>query len=79
MDLNTIGSFIAQNGFPVFISIALLFFCYKLWMKMSEKLDEITKTNESLVRTNSELIAKMDLKIDLLDDKIEKIYDKVEK
>ena len=66
----TITTGITTLGFPIVCAIALAWFCYKSYNKMTDTLDKITQTNQELVMTNSSLIKAMDLKIDKIELKV---------
>lgn len=75
MDINGAQTFISTLGFPIAVSCLLLYFCWKMWIKISEKLDQITETNSKLVHITESLILSMSGKIDNLDKKIDKVID----
>lgn len=64
-------------GYPIAVSIALGFFIYKMWNKISITLDKVTETNNALVLTNQNLISNMDNKISKIEEKIDTIADKM--
>ena len=68
MDLNVIQSAISTLGFPVVISIALMWFIWNLWTKTQEQnqvresklyevLGKAQEQNERLAQTNSEFVS----------------------
>lgn len=66
-------------GFPIACCVAMGFFIWNMYNKMSLTLDEVTKTNSELVLTNSSLIKNMDNKIDKLEEKVDKVVDNIGK
>lgn len=72
----TITTMIGTLGFPIVCAIALAWFCYKSYNKMTDTLDKITQTNQELVMTNSSLIKNMDLKITIIEEKVDKIAER---
>lgn len=75
----TTVNLINSLGYPIAVSIALGFFIYKMWNKISITLDKITETNSQLVLTNQNLISNMDNKINKIEEKVETIADKIGK
>ena len=69
----TVTMMISTLGFPICCAIALAWFCYKSYNKMTDTLDKITQTNQELVMTNSSLIKTMDLKIDNIQTEVNKL------
>ena len=71
--MENVTTIISTLGFPIFCAIALGWFCYKSYNKMTDTLDKITQTNQELVMTNSSLIKTMDLKIDNIQMEVNKL------
>lgn len=74
--METVTTIISTLGFPIFCAIALGWFCYKSYNKMTDTLDKITQTNQDLVLTNSSLIKTMDLKIDNIQVEVNKLAER---
>lgn len=75
MDINGVQTFISTLGFPIAVASILLFFCWKMWTKISEKLDQVTETNSKLVHITESLILSMSVKIENVDKKIDNLID----
>lgn len=78
MEQTTIN-LINSLGYTIAVSVALGFFIYKMWNKISITLDKVTETNNVLVLTNQNLISNMDNKISKIEEKVETIADKISK
>ncbi|CUU45485.1 iduronate sulfatase [Clostridium beijerinckii] len=78
MEQTTIN-LINSLGYPIAVSVALGFFIYKMWNRISITLDKVTDTNNTLVLTNQSLIQKVDNKIDKIEEKVDTIADKMSK
>lgn len=76
MEQTTIN-LINSLGFPIACCVAMGFFIYKMWNKISSTLDTMTQTNSELVLTNQNLISNMDNKINKIEDKVDTIADKI--
>lgn len=76
MEQTTIN-LINNLGFPVACCVAMGFFIYKMWNKISITLDIMTQTNSQLVLTNQNLISSMDGKINKIEEKVDTIMEKL--
>lgn len=78
MEQTTIN-LINSLGFPVACCVAMGFFIYKMWNKISITLDIMTQTNSQLVLTQNSLISNMGSQINKIEEKVDTIADKIGK
>jgi len=81
MDLATMGSLVGTVGFPIGISIIVIYILYRFFKVVLDRflksLDEITESNKILVQTNSSIMCNVNTKIDDIEIKVDRIMEKL--
>lgn len=82
--MQSIQNFISTLGFPIFLSIILIYALWKIYNAVIEALKHTTKTNKDiaetnkkLAETNSKLATHINKKMNTLEHKIDQIADKI--
>ena len=81
MDIATIIEAVNSVGFPIIACLGIAYFAYKLFLKMWEKvsqtLDELTKTNKVLADTNQLIANKVEIALQKVETDVQDIKEKV--
>lgn len=81
MDLATMGSLVGTVGFPIGISIIVIYILYRFFKvvldRFLQSLDIITESNKILVETNANIMCNVNTKMDDIDKKVNEIVQKL--
>lgn len=81
MDLTAMGSLIGTVGFPIGISIIVIYILYRFFKVVLDRflrsLDEITESNKILVQTNASFVGNVNTKMEDIEEKVDRIMEKL--
>ena len=77
MDLAVMSKVIGTVGFPIGISIIVIYILYRFFKVVLDRflksLDEITEDNKILVQTNASFVGNVNTKMNDIEDKVDRI------